>query len=562
MVISDWLVVEVSQRLDLLPDAIDVEQVLVRYGIDSIGALELLAALEDWLGCSLPLTLVWEYPTIQAIARYVAQLVHPDSTLDADIRAWITSEKQPPTAPQWGGVHEHPISYEQRALWSLYQSAPDNTLGNLMSAGRIRAELDIPALQQAFQQLLDRHPALRTTFALSDGKPVQRVHEHMEVRCSEEDASHWSEEFLQHCLSGEAYRPFDLERGPLLRLQLFSRSPQEHIFLLVVHHIIADFWSLVIFVYELEELYQAVKNERSATLSPLRAKFTDFVHWQTDLLNNAPGQRLWNYWKQQLSGPLPILNLPIDRRRPLWRSYRGASQPLKLDLTLTKQLKALSLASGTTLFTTLLATLYVLLSYYTDQEDLVVGSQMAGRSRPDWLSCIGHFTNPVALRTNLAGNPTFETILKQTQQTVEGAFEHQDYPFSLLVERCQPQQDLGRRPFPQVMFIFKKAHQLNGADLTPLALGIESAQVQVGKWPLSSIPLDFVSLEQHLAQCDLTLTMGEIAGELSGSLQYNTSLFDPTTILRMRNRYQKLLEIIVNDTKQPLATIRLALHDN
>ena len=562
MVISDWLVVEVSQRLDLLPDAIDVEQVLVRYGIDSIGALELLAALEDWLGCSLPLTLVWEYPTIQAIARYAAHLVHPDSTLDADIRAWLTSEEPPPTAPQWGGMHEHPLSYEQRALWSLYQSAPDNTLANLMCAGRIRTALDIPALQQAFQQLLDRHPALRTTFALADGKPVQRVHEHMEVRCSEEDASNWSEEFLQHCLSGEAYRPFDLERGPLLRLQLFSRSPQEHIFLLVVHHIIADFWSLVIFVYELEELYQAVKNERSATLSPLKVKFTDYVHWQTNLLNDTSGQRLWNYWKQQLSGPLPILNLPIDRRRPLWHSYRGALQPLKLDLTLTKKLRALSLASGTTLFTTLLATLYVLLSYYTDQEDLVVGSQMAGRSRPDWLSCIGHFTNPVALRTNLAGNPTFETILKQTQQTVEGAFEHQDYPFSLLVERCQPQQDLGRRPFPQVMFIFKKAHQLNGADLTPLALGIESAQVQVGEWPLSSIPLDFVSLEQHLAQCDLTLTMGEIAGELSGSLQYNTSLFDPTTILRMRNRYQKLLEIIVNDTKQPLATIRLALHDN
>ncbi len=373
-VIADWLVAEVSQRFGIEPASIDAEQPLVRYGLDSIAALELVAALEDWLGCALSLTLMWDYPTIGAIARHVAaHLAEPETSLDADIRAWIGPDEPSPPTLKWGGVHEHPISYGQRALWTLFQSAPDHTMCNLMSAVRIHADLDIPALQWAFQQLIDRHPALRTTFAISGGQPVQRVHEHMEVRFSEEEASTWSEEFLHHCLSGEAHRPFDLERGPLLRLQLFKRGADEYVFLLVVHHIVADFWSLVIFVHELEVLYQAAKTGAPSPLPPLQSQFTDFVRWQAEMLTNPKGEALWTYWKEQLTGVLPPLHLPIDRRRPMWQSYRGTSSALKLDLSLTEQLKTLSHTAGTTLFTTLLSSLYVLLYHYTDQDDLVVG---------------------------------------------------------------------------------------------------------------------------------------------------------------------------------------------
>ena len=553
---------EVAQRFGVDPNIINPEEPLVRLGLDSIAALELLAALEDWLNCSLPLTLMWDYPTISAISNHVSTLLEaPDATLDDDIQAWIGSDDTLIPTLKWGGFQEHPISHGQRALWSLFQSAPDHTMCNLMSAVRIQAELDVPALQWAFQQLVDRHPALRTTFAISDGQPVQRVHEHMEVRFSEEDAATWSEEFLHHCLSGEAYRPFDLERGPLLRLQLFSRGPNEYIFLLVVHHIVSDFWSLVIFVHELEILYRSSKTGALSPLPPIESQFTDFVRWQTALMAQPEGDALWAYWKQQLSGTLPSLPLPINRRRPVWHSYRGASQHLRLDAELTGQLKNLSDQAETTLFTTLLATLYALLYHYTDQEDLIVGSPMTGRSRSAWLNTIGYFVNSVLLRTSVSENPTFVTLIEQAKQTVHGALEHQDYPFALLTERRQPQRELGRLPFPQVMFVWKKAHRLNGADLTPLALGTESAQVTVGELPLESIPLEVVPLEQHVSQCDLTLTIGEVNGELSGSLQYNTSLFDPATIIQMRQDYQRLLEAIVADPSQRLATILLTLHD-
>jgi acyl carrier protein len=561
--ITNWMIIQVADRFGLKASAIDPMQPFVRLGLDSIAALELLAALEDWLGAALPLTLMWDYPTIDAIARHVATALHePEGSLNADLRAWISDEVPMTPAFKWGGVHEHPISHGQRALWSLFQSAPAHTMCNLMSAVRIRAELDVPALQWAFQQLIDRHPALRTSFAISDGQPVQRVHEHMEARFSEEDASTWSEEFLLHCLSGEAYRPFDLERGPLMRLQLFTRTANEYVFLLVVHHIIADFWSLVIFVHELEMLYQAAKAGAPNPLPPLQSQFADFVRWQTEVLAQPEGETLWTYWRDQLSGTLQPLHLPIDRRRPTWHSYRGALQTLRLEQSLTDKLKAVSHDAETTLFTTLLTTLYVLIFHYTDQEDVIIGSPMTGRSRATWLETIGYFVNPVILRTRLAGNPTFAELIQGVKKTVQGAIEHQDYPFSLLHERRQPQRDLGRLPFPQVMFVWKKAHRLNGADLTPLALGTESAQVIVGELPLEPIPLELVPLEQHVPQCDLTLTIGEVDGRLVGSLQYNTSLFDPTTVQRMRRHYELLLEKIVQNPQQRLATILLALSDN
>ncbi len=315
-------------------------------------------------------------------------------------------------------------------------------------------------------------------------------------------------------------------------------------------------------MHELEILYQAAKAGAPNPLPPLQSQFSDFVRWQTETLAQPEGEMLWTYWKEQLSGTLQPLHLPIDRRRPAWHSYRGASQTLRLDQMLTDKLKALSHDAETTLFTTLLTTLYTLIYHYTDQEDIIIGSPMTGRSRGAWLETIGHFVNPVILRTSLAGNPTFAELVNGVKQTVQGAIEHQDYPFSLLSERRQPQRDLGSLPFPQVMFVWKKAHRLNGADLTPLALGTESAQVIVGELPLEPIPLEPVPLEQHVSQCDLTLTIGEVDGGLAGSLQYNTSLFDPATVQHMRRHYELLLKQIVNNPQQRLATILLALRDN
>lgn len=224
-----------------------------------------------------------------------------------------------------------PLSYNQQGIWFLYQLAPESRVYNVNFAARIRSDVDIPALRRAFQALVDRHPALRTTFCVRSGKPAQRVHPHLAVHFVETDASAWDSEVLKTRLLEEAYRPFDLERGPVLRVNLYSCSANDHVLLLVVHHIVIDFWSLALLLTELGTLYPAEKAGAQAPLPPLDSQYTDYVRWQTEMLASAEGQRLWAYWQKQLAGQLPLLELPTDRPRPAVPTYRGASYDFHLN---------------------------------------------------------------------------------------------------------------------------------------------------------------------------------------------------------------------------------------
>jgi amino acid adenylation domain-containing protein len=551
-VIQDWLVTHLARRLGIPPDRLDPHQPLLRYGLDSIVALELVADLEDWLGRSLPLTLIWDYPTIAAIAHYLATSAgqsEPCSESDLALSSVLQNRSTPSEAEH---VTLAPLSYGQQALWFLYQQAPDNIAYNIARAARLRIALDIPALRNALQKLVDRHAALRTTFTTIFGKPVQRVHSHMDVCFQEEDATTWSATFLESRLTEEACRPFDLEHGPLLRIHLFKRAPREFVLLLVVHHMVVDFWSLIILLHELGVLYTAALHGTPAILPLQKWQYTDFVHWQADMLQSSEGERLWAYWRQQLAGELPVMQLPTDRPRPPVQTYRGASESLKLGAELTQQLKTLSQTRGTTLFTTLLTAFYVLLHRYTGQEDLLVGSPMVGRNGAEWARLVGYCANPVALRADLSGNPTFEALLEQVRQTVLGAFEHQNYPFALLVERLHVARDPSRPPLCQVMFVLQKAHRLGDQDLTSFALGELGHQMTIGELRLESIPL-----KQQGAPFDLTLTMAEANGELVASLQYDTALFEAATIKRMLGHFRTLLAGVVADPQRCLAQLPL-----
>jgi amino acid adenylation domain-containing protein len=446
----------------------------------------------------------------------------------------------------------HPLSYGQQALWFLHQQAPESTAYNIVRAARVYTAIHRPALRSAFQKLVQRHAALRTTFTTVAGQAVQQIHDHMEVGFVEEDASTWSRAFLQYRLREEACCPFDLEHGPLLRVRLYTQSTHEHILLLAMHHIAVDFWSLAVLMHELGVLYQSAVSDTEALLSPLTQQYTDCVRWQADLLTRPTGERLWAYWQQQLAGELPVLQLPTDRPRPPVQTYHGASHTLRLGATLTQQLKALSQVQGITLYTTLLTAFYILLHRYSGQEDLLVGSPMAGRSSAAWARLVGYLVNPVALRVNLAGDPTFAALLARVRQTVLGAFEHQDYPFALLVERLRVPHDASRSPLFQVMFVLQKAHRLDEQDLTPFALGEKGFQLDVG-----GLHLESMAIEQPAALFDLTLTMAEANGELYASMQYNTALFDMATITRLLGHFQTLLEGIVADPQQRIATLPL-----
>ena len=293
-------------------------------------------------------------------------------------------------------------------------------------------------------------------------------------------------------------------------------------------------------MHELGVLYTAQQTGASATLAPLILQYEDYVYWQAGMLSGSAGEQLWSFWQEQLAGDLPVLNLPLDRPRTPLQSHRGASRIFAISPELTSQLREMGGDHDATLYMMLLAAFQILLHRYTGQEKILVGSPTAGRSWAELAGVVGYFVNPVVLQADLVGNPTVVEFLARVRRTALQAFEHQDYPFPLLVERLCPVRDPTRTPLVQVIFAFQKAHLLNREGLASFALGETGSQLQLGELELQSI-----GLEQRVTQFDLTLMVTELSGGLSASLQYDTDIFDAATITRMAEHYQQLLEGIV-----------------
>ncbi len=441
----------------------------------------------------------------------------------------------------------HPLSDNQQGIWFLSQFAPESSIYNVSLAGLIRSQLDHQAFRRAVQTLVDRHPALRTVFTVRAGKPVQRILEGQRADFEEVDASSWSDDALRARLDQETQRPFDLERGPVMRTSLFARSTQEHVLLLVIHHIAVDFWSLAMIMNELGALYPGNKVDRSAPLPSVDRRYADFVRWQSEMLAGPAGDRLWDYWKKQLAGPLPVLDLPTDRPRPSIQMFRGAHHDFTLDERVTRRLRALAKAEGATLYMVLLAAFELTLSYHSGQDDILVASPMVGRSRAEFEAMVGLFANPVVLRVNFAGDPTFQDFLTRVRQTVLAALDHQDYPTLRLVQRLRPPRDLSRPPLCQTMFVLDKPHRSIERATPSFARGETGFRMDLGGFAMESIPL-----ERRAATLDLVMLIIETSGSLSASIRYNTDLFDATTVARMAGHFRTLVESILDN---PAATI-------
>ena len=441
-----------------------------------------------------------------------------------------------------------PLSHGQRALWFLYRLASESPAYNLLYAAHVRSSLDIPSLQRAVQALLERHPLLTATYTMRDGEPVQRVHPDYKLRVEVIDASSWSREQLNQQLLEEGDRPFDLERGPVLRIKVFRQAAQDDLLSLTFHHIAVDFWSLDILIDELCLLYAA---ERAGVEAPLPAQvpqYTDFVRWQADMLAGPEGERHWTYWQHELSGELPMLNLPLDRPRPSVQTYRGASCTFELGEELSKQLKALANAEKTTLYTILLAAFQTLLYRYTDQDDILIGTTTLGRSRAELEKIVGYVANPVVLRANLSGNPTFKELLGRVRQTVIGALDHQDYPFPLLVERLQPRRDASYSPLFQTLFVLDRSRE-------PWEASRSGEGETAARLAQERLRLEPFIYGQQGAPFDLTLRMLDLNGLLSADLRYNVDLFDATTMARVEQHFLTLLESLVADPGQRIADL-------
>ena len=448
-------------------------------------------------------------------------------------------------------VATYPLSYGQQALWFLYRSAPKTAAYNVAFTARIRSFVDVKALRRALQRAIARHATLRSNFTLQNGKPVQEVRGYREVGFQVTDASSLTETELRERVVTAYRQPFVLERDPLMRVDLFTRSERNHVLLLTLHHIVCDGWSVWLLLDELRVLYEAETQGTKANLTPLATSYADYIRWQGKMLAGTEGKWLWNYWQQQLGGELPLLNLPTDRPRPAVQTYNGASHSFALSCELSQSLKELAQAQRVTLYTVLLAAFQILLHRYTGQEDILVGSPTAGRSRLEFAPLVGNFINPVVLRAKVDDRATFETFLARVRQTVLEAIAHQDYPFSLLVEQLQPKRDSSRSPLFQVSFVLQKPQQF-GEAVELLAGGNTGARVNWG-----GLSLEPFAMVQQEGQLDLTLETIATQESLLGVFKYNCDLFEAETISRMTEHFQNLLQGIATSPQQKIGDLPL-----
>ena len=529
-------------------------------GGHSLLATQVMSRLRSLFGLDLPLRCLFESPTVAELSKTIEGI----GDWGLGIGDWGLGQILPSTQYPVPSTQYLPLSFAQARLWFLNQLDSETATYNLPETLHLTGFLNIAALEMALLEIRQRHEALRTTFQMVNGSPVQRVGGvgsvgsvgREDITPQSPHPSHTPPSLfslpiidLQHLpleeqsievkrlANQEASRPFNLSNGPLLRVTLLRLEAQSHVLLLVMHHIVSDGWSMGIFVHELSVLYEAFCAGEPSPLPELPIQYADFAHWQRSWLTGDVLEKQLSYWKQQLAGAPPLLELPSDRPRPSVQTFRGGSEHFQLTQDLTQKLKSLSQKSGVTLFMTLMAAFVTLLSRYSGQDDIVIGSPIANRNRSEIEPLIGFFVNTLVLRTQLQGNPTFVELLEQVRETALDAYAHQDFPFEKLVEELQPQRSLSHAPLFQVMFVLQNAMmeklELSGLTITPL------------------------ELEDVTANLDLTLSMEETEAGLIGSWEYNRDLFDAATIQQMVGHFQTLLEGIVVNQQQRLSELPL-----
>jgi amino acid adenylation domain-containing protein len=518
-------------------EQIGVHENFFELGGHSLLATQVISRLRNALQAELTLRHLFEAPTLAEFAKRV------------EATALQTTPKEPMQRVSRDG--DLPLSFAQQRLWIVDQLEPGNTTYNVPIALQISSAVDAAVLEKSIGEILRRHEALRTTFTVQAGEPVQQIQPLPDFKLLTVDLQDLPVEQRRQqaelLLQAEARKPFDLQKGPLCRTQLILFAEQESLLIWNMHHIAADGWSLGVLQNELSALYEAFSEGLPSPLPELTVQYADYAVWQRKWLEGEMQEQL-AYWKQQLAGHQPVLQLPTDRPRPMQQTFNGADQTLRLSGELLHSLQQLSRREGTTMFMTLLAAFHVLLHRYSGQDDLLVGTPISGRNHSEVEGLIGFFVNTLVLRAQLTEGMTFRELLQQVRNVTLGAYAHQDLPFEKLVEELHPERDRSRTPLFQVMFSLENAQQT--------ATG-------------SGLPMRALQVENDTAKFDLTLVMSEEEGGLTASFNYNTDLFDASTISRMMQHFQTLLQGIAHRPEStfselPLLTAeerRLLLHD-
>ncbi len=530
-----------AQILHVSLSTLDIHRHLILMGLDSLMVVQFKQQLEMDLGVTLSLVKILQGLTIAQIAATLLEHIETEGNLSV-VPLEMSAER----------VYEYPLSYGQRALWYMYQSAPDSAVYNIFVSVRILAGLDIDALQVACQQLVNRHSSLRTVYVLRDGKPVQRILEAMPVNFHRVDVSGYSAEAVQELLVEVAHRPFVLEREGPFRVHLFHDAQHDPILLLTVHHIATDFWSTMILLDELRNFYSVQRTGGEADLPPLPWEYSDYQRWEAQYLAGPAGQRLQEYWQQQLAGELPVLNLPTDHVRSPLKTTRGTRYLLDIDTELTGQVRQIARDECVTVYTVLLTAFQIVLARYSGQDKFLLGTPTMIRDRAELQNLVGYFVNIIVLKAEVDKNIAFSELLQRVSNTVFGALEHKDLPFMRLVESLLTDRDPSRSPILDVLFVLERSQRIEMRGMPELAIGKRGTQVDMGGLSVESYPL-----RQQCAQFDLALIITETDEVCMMSWEYNEDLFDAATIERLAGHFQQLLRSIVVAPEQKVSQLQL-----
>ncbi|MBW4609145.1 MAG: amino acid adenylation domain-containing protein [Hassallia sp. WJT32-NPBG1] len=521
---------------NLWQDLLGVRQVSIydnffELGGNSLTATQLAARIRNKFGVDLPLVEVFTSPTLK----------HLSETLEANLGSQAFEKAH--IIPVRSQSNFLPLSFAQQRLWFLEQLQPGSVIYNLSAAVQLSGSLNVIALAQSVNEIIKRHEILRTTFSKVDGQTVQEIHDKYDLKLPIIDLTriqNSASETVQKLILEEQQQPFDLSKGPLLRASLLKLAETEHILLFTMHHIVSDGWSLGVIIQEIVPLYTAFATGEAAILPDLPIQYADFAVWQRQWLQGDVLQTQLDYWQQQLEN-LPVLQLPTDFPRSPQRTFQGAKQTLILPKSLSQAVKQLSSNAGVTLFMTLLAGFQTLLHYYTNQDDIVVGTDVANRNQAETQPLIGFFVNQLVLRTDMAGNPSFRELLDRVRDRTLSAYTHQDLPFDKLVEALNPERDLNRAPLFQVKCI------LQNAPMPPLEL--------------PGLKLSLLDMDKGVAEFDLLLILTDTEQGLIADLKYSTDLFKTATVSRLLKNLEIVLNTVVKQPNISLQDIKAILEE-